>query len=223
MYKIRITYSRNKDASYIKKEDIEEVFRQILIRANIKVTLNKDNTPILRNIDYLPIGITSTSEVVEVTLNEEYQIPFLIKELNLVSITGITILSARYIEKNSDISRNVYASKFVIEIENSNDFFNELTDAEIYDIKRKYIDKMVEFSNQEYILVLKKSKDRMERIDIKENILKCAKLSDLCFEVVIKKDEEIFDLINIYVSGIFEYIGKELNLSIKRTKIIFND
>ena len=96
MEKLRVIYSKSKEAVYLSHLDISKVFQQALIRADMSVEYSKgfNPRPDLVFAHPLSVGIESTGEIVEIVLTEKIDIPYFIKQMNKVMPSGITILAA---------------------------------------------------------------------------------------------------------------------------------
>ncbi len=223
MQKVRITYSKSKEAIYISHYDLFKTFEKIFKRADVLVSYSEKNPnkPEMLFVNPLEEGIESIGEILEVILQERYPLPFLIRQLNSVVPSGITILSAEYvnIEEPSLVNR-VYAGVYQFEYI-FDDMFEGKNKKEIEDIKEWYKNKMKEYLSQNEILVLKKSKDRMERIDIKPQIIGYTFLLDLSIQITLKIGK-IENLKPDYIMyGFSEFIDKEVPYELKRIKILY--
>lgn len=170
MEKLRVIYSKSKEAIYLSHLDVSKIFQEALVRADMPVEYSKGFNPRQELVFAHPlsVGIESTGEIVEITLLEKIEIPYFIKEINKVLPNGITVLAAEYVDlSQKNIMSRVYAATYLITFVYSKEKFKDKNKKEIENIKAYYQNKMKEFLNQREILVLKKSKNRMERIDIK--------------------------------------------------------
>lgn len=225
MEKLRVIYSKSKEAVYLSHLDISKVFQQALIRADMSVEYSKgfNPRPDLVFAHPLSVGIESTGEIVEIILTEKIDIPYFIKQMNKVMPSGITILAAEYIsmlEKN--IMSRVYAATYSITFVYNEEKFKDKTKREVEDLKKYYQNKMNEFLNQREILVLKKSKDRMERIDIKTQIFDFQFLIDGTLEITVSTGSKSNLKPDFVMSGYNEFIDEQLDYEVKRTRILYN-
>lgn len=224
MEKVRFIYSKSKEAKYISQSDLPKVFEKIFKRAQISVLYSKTNLskPEMSFASQLPITFESTGEVLDVVITEKYPIAFLVREVNKVVPSGITILSAEYVDMvGQDISYKVYASVYEIGFIYNEKIFVDKTPKQIEEIKKWYKDKMNEYLSQDYILVLKKSKDRMERIDIKPQIFNFSFSLDNNLQVTVATG--LRDNLNpdYIMTGYNEYIDQEIDYNVKRLKILY--
>lgn len=225
MEKLRVIYSKSKEAVYLSHLDISKVFQQALIRADMSVEYSKgfNPRPDLVFAHPLSVGIESTGEIVEIVLTEKIDIPYFIKQMNKVMPSGITILAAEYIsmlEKN--IMSRVYAATYSITFVYNEEKFKDKTKREVEDLKKYYQSKMNEFLNQREILVLKKSKERMERIDIKTQIFDFEFLLDGTLEITVSTGSKSNLKPDFIMSGYNEFIDEQMDYEVKRTRILYN-
>lgn len=225
MEKLRVIYSKSKEAIYLSHLDISKVFQQALIRADMSVEYSKgfNPRPDIVFAHPLSVGIESTGEVVEIILTEKIDIPYFIKEMNRVMPSGITILAAEYVsmlEKN--IMSRVYAATYSITFVYNEEKFKDKTKRQVEDLKKYYQSKMNEFLNQREILVLKKSKERMERIDIKTQIFDFEFLLDGTLEITVSTGSKSNLKPDFIMSGYNEFIDEQMDYEVKRTRILYN-
>ena len=117
MERLRVTYSKSKEAIYLSHLDTLKVFNEALIRANISVEYSKgyNPRPEITFAHPLSVGIESTGEIMEIILSEYIETPYFIKQMNKALPDGITILAAEYVELNQkSIMSRVYASTYLI-------------------------------------------------------------------------------------------------------------
>lgn len=224
MEKLQIVYSKSKEAVYLSHLDVMKVFEQALSRANIPVVFSNgfNPRPELVFAHPLSVGIESTGEILEVKLAENVEISYLVRELNRVLPSGLTVLSAEYVNQNSkSIMARVYASTYVITLLYDDDKFIDKTKREVEDIKNSYKEKMESYLEQKNILVLKKSKNRMERIDIKPQIITYDFTLDNSLEITVLTGSRFNLKPDTIMTGYREYIDEEIEYNVKRTKILF--
>lgn len=224
MNNLRIIFSKSKDAIFLTHIDISNIFEQSFIRADIKIkyTEKKIPKPLITFADPLPKGIESVGEIVEVNLEERLDIPYFVKQINSALPSGITVLSAEYFDDDgTSIMEKVYASTYLISLIYDNNKFIDKTPRQIEEIKRSYINNLKKYLEQDKISIVKKSKSRMERIDIKSDIINFDFLIDGSLEITVcsglRKKLDISNLMN----GYFEYISEKLNYNVKRTRILY--
>lgn len=224
MEKLQIVYSKSKEAIYLSHLDVIKVFEQALSKADLPVVFTNgyNPRPELVFAHPLSVGIESTGEIVEVKLSEKVEVSYLVKQLNRVLPSGLTVLSAEYVNINSkSIMSRVYAATYIITLVYDEEKFKDKSKRQIEDIKNKYKENMDKYLDQKNILVLKKSKDRMERIDIKSQIITYDFTLDDSLEITVLAGSKSNLKPSSIMSGYMEYIDEELDYKVKRTKILF--
>lgn len=224
MEKLQIIYSKSKEATFLSHLDVMKVFEQALSRADIPVMFSKgfNPRPELVFAHPLSVGIESTGEIVEIKLNENVEISYLVKQLNRVLPNGLTVLSAEYVNPNSkSIMSRVYAATYIITLIYDEEKFQDKTKSQIENIKKEYKDKLEEYLEQKNILVLKKSKNRMERIDIKSQIITYDFTLDGSLEITVLAGSKSNLKPDTIMTGYREYINEDIEYNSKRTKILF--
>ena len=224
MEKLQIIYSKSKEAAYLSHLDVMKVFEQALSRANIPVMFSNgfNPRPELVFAHPLSVGIESTGEILEVKLLEHVEISYLVRQLNRVLPNGLTVLSAEYVSLNSkSIMSRVYGATYIITLVYNDEIFKDKTKSQIENIKNSYKNKMEEFLEQKNILVLKKSKNRMERIDIKSQIITYDFTLDGSLEITVLAGSKSNLKPATIMTGYKEYINEEIEYDAKRTKILY--
>ncbi|MEG2348737.1 MAG: TIGR03936 family radical SAM-associated protein [Clostridia bacterium] len=223
MERLRVIYSKSKETIYLSHLDVMRLFEQALSRANITVEYSKGFNPRPEIVFAHPlsIGIESTGEVVDILITEKLEISYFIKEMNKVLPNGITILSAEYatLDEKSIMAR-VYAATYLITFVNNTEKFVNKTKKQIEDIKKEYIKNMDNYLSQNNILVLKKTKNRTERIDIKHQIFVYEFTLDNDLEITVATGQKNNLKPETIMSGYIEYIDEKIPYSVKRTKIV---
>ena len=111
MLRMRLSYTKTKEASYILSEDMMYVLDRALTRIGVYVEYDKDQSPSVIIASSLPQGIDSTEEMCDVYISEYMDPTFVVKGINNFLPKGIVVLSAEYVEDNVPlISEQVYAS-----------------------------------------------------------------------------------------------------------------
>ncbi len=187
---VRVKYSKDGPIKYISHLNLAQVFTRVLRRANIPMVISGGFNPRFK-ISFgppLPLGISSTSEYLDIKLKKEIKAEELAERLNRVLPRGLKILRAKIIPSSADslvkvIDRASYIitlklkEKLIISsTKNQEDEFNEL---------KKEIDKNIErFVNLEEIIVEKQTKNGIKMVDIKPSIsdIKVQKFQDRILE-----------------------------------------
>ena len=144
-------------------------------------------------------------------------------ELNKVLPSGVTVLSAEYINKEEkNIMSRVYAATYILDLVYPEDKISKLNKREIEDLKEDYKNKMDDYLSQDNILVLKKSKDRMERIDIRPQIIVYDFTLDRGLEITVSTGSRDNLKPDTIMAGYKEYINEDIKYNVKRTKILYD-
>ena len=115
----------------------------------------------------------------------------------------------------------MYASTYLISLIYDNNKFIDKTPRQVEEIKRNYINNLKKYLEQDKISIVKKSKSRMERIDIKSDIINFDFLLDGSLEITVCSGlRKKLDISNL-MDGYFEYISEKLNYNVKRTRILY--
>ena len=220
MYKVRVTYTKSKEAAYIPEKDLKTVLETAMTRAGIYIIYTKDNEPDIKFADHIELGIESTAEICDVTLKEHVEPAFMIKGLNRELPVGMVVLTAEYLSDiDIPISESAYAVTYEI-IPNLGDI-TKMTNREYEDRRKWYRFRMEEYLSDSAILVLVKSIDRSERIDIKPAILSYEMHINDALRITISKDTEYIFNPNYIMDGFKEFVNDNIDYSIRRTKILY--
>lgn len=223
MNKLRVVYGKSKDAMYISQEDTIRIFSDAFLKAQIPVVRSKDSNLVEMMFAHpLTDGYESTGEIFEVNLTEEVDTRYLIKELNRSLPAGFIVMSAEYVSSNEDsINLRVYAAEYVISLDYT-EKFKDKSLREKDEIRSYYRKKMEMYLAQSQILVVKKSYDRMERLDIKPQIEKYNFNIDDSVDIVVSAGARSNISPAILMDGYMEYINEKVPYDVKRIKILYN-
>ena len=223
MNKLRVVYGKSKDAMYISQEDTIRIFSDAFLKAQIPVVRSKDSNLVEMMFAHpLTDGYESTGEIFEVNLTEEVDTRYLIKELNRSLPAGFIVMSAEYVSSNEDsINLRVYAAEYVISLDYT-EKFKDKSLREKDEIRSYYRKKMEMYLAQSQILVVKKSYDRMERLDIKPQIEEYNFNIDDSVDIVVSAGARSNISPAILMDGYMEYINEKVPYDVKRVRILYN-
>ena len=223
MNKLRVVYGKSKDAMYISQEDTIRIFSDAFLKAQIPVVRSKDSNLVEMMFAHpLTAGYESTGVIFEVNLTEEVDTRYLIKELNRSLPAGFIVMSAEYVSSNEDsINLRVYAAEYVISLDYT-EKFKDKSLREKDEIRSYYRKKMEMYLAQSQILVVKKSYDRMERLDIKPQIEKYNFNIDDSVDIVVSAGARSNISPAILMDGYMEYINEKVPYDVKRVRILYN-
>lgn len=220
MYKVRVTYTKSKEAAFIPEKDLKRVLETAMVRAGIYIIYTKDNEPDIEFADHIALGIESTSEICDIAIKEHVEPAFMIKGLNRELPVGMVVLTAEYLtEYDVPISQSAYAVTYEI-IPDLGDM-TQMTNREYEDRRKWYRFRMEEYLAEPAILVLVKSMDRSERIDIKPAIINYEMHINDALRITISKETEYIFNPNYIMDGFKEFVNNNIDYTIRRTKILF--
>lgn len=226
MYKIIVTYGKAGECSKLSHIELMKIIETSLKESEeipLRYIDKLDQKLDIAFVSSLPIGMEGFSELFELGLTEKLPLAFFIKTINNILPKGIAIFGAEYLNSIDDtIIDKIHSAIYEIELKYPNYLFYNKNKSEIASLKEMYMGKMRDFLNQDNIMVVKKSKDRMEKIDIKTKIKEYNFLIDNSIQITVSKG--IFDNLdpNYIMLGYNEYIDEDLDYTIKRLKILYD-
>lgn len=176
---VRVKYCKDGPIKYISHLNLAQVFTRALRRADIPVVISGGFNPRFR-ISFgppLPLGISSTSEYLDIRLKEEVKVEELIERLNLILPQGLKILKAKIIPSSADslvkiIDRASYIITLKIKIK------EKLLDSAVKNQENglKEQEQEIEKNNKRFlnldeITVEKQTKNGIKMVDIRPSIL----------------------------------------------------
>lgn len=220
MEKIRFTYSKSKLALYLTNDDLIRLFEKTFKKANIEIDYYKKNSPKIELASPLELGVESVGEIAEVVLKESVDISYFVKILNDNLPNGITILSASKVEPLDlvKLPAKVVSSDYEIKINYIKEILENKTTTEINYLEKGYQDKMKEYLGSDEVLVTKKSKNRLEKVNIKPLILDY-KYNFNTLDVTVVSNEKENLRPETIMEGFSEFIDSKVYFDAKRTKI----
>ena len=235
MKKIRFTFCRAKCAVYLSNVEVQKVFLAAfkLVQDKMQVAYSSDTNHkmLLEFALDLPVGMESIGEVAEAIMNEDIKIPFFVKALNEVLPKGIVVLSAQEVEMDNDLNNSnniipkatlynkVYSVTYEIWFDYSEKEFEGKNKREIQDIKRWYVDRMQEFLTQPNIYIVRKNDDKVDRLNIKQQLHDFSFMLDDSLIITIDAGMKTTLTPAEIMRGYEEYSGKPIDYSVRRRKI----
>lgn len=220
MYKVRVTYTKSKEASYIPSKELKKVFETALARYGIYTEYTKDEEPDIVFADNILIGIESTAEICDISLKENIEPAYIIKGLNRELPQGMVALTCESL-KDIDIPINKSAYAVTYEILPDLGDITKMTNRQYQDKRSWYRNNMQEYLEETAILVLVKSIDRSERIDIKPAIISYEIHINDALRITISKDTDYMFNPEYIMDGFKEFVNQDIKYVIKRTKILY--
>lgn len=221
MHRMRLTYTKTKEASYILPNDMIYVLDKALTKTGVCVIYDdKDKMPSIVVANSLPQGIESIQEICDVCVEEYVDAPYVIKGINNFLPKGIVALSAEYLDRNDlGINEACYASEFEIVPEYEN--IEKMNRREFADLRIWFRKKLAEYLEEDNILVLIKSSTRNERIDIKPIIIEYSININDGLRITISNNTPYIFNPNYIMDGFIEFVDKKIKYSIRRTKVLY--
>ena len=205
----RVTYTKGDSVKYISHLDFLRCVNRAFKRAKIPVKYSQGFNPhILLNIGLpCPVGVSSECEMLDIELKEEMDISAFISRLNDAMPSGIRILSAQRKYNLPDFYDIEYAL-YDIRLTSSKEFEPQ------------------SFSDEECIMIEKKSKRGMKEVNIKEFIknVNITHNGDLSYNIsaVISAGNKLNLKPELLISAIAAYYGAEFkDITTVRKEIYF--
>ncbi|MBA7525803.1 hypothetical protein ES705_17960 [subsurface metagenome] len=174
---VRIKYCKDGPIKYISHLNLAQVFTRALRRADIPVVISDGFNPRFR-ISFgppLPLGISSTSEYLDVRLKEEVKVEELTERLNLVLPQGLKILRAKTIPSSADsLVKVIDRASYVITLrikEKLLDSAAKNQEDELRKLKQEVEKNNKRFLNLDKITVEKQTKNGIKMVDIRPSII----------------------------------------------------
>ena len=174
---VRVRYCKEGPIKYISHLNLAQVFTRTLRRADIPVVKSEGFNPRFR-ISFgppLPLGISSTSEYLDIRLKEEIKTEDLVEKLNRVLPQGLKILRAKIIPSSTgSLFKIIDKASYIISLKIKEEL---LDSADKYqEDKLKMLEQEIKKNNKRFlnldeIIVEKQTKNGVKRVDIKPSIL----------------------------------------------------
>ena len=174
---VRVKYCKDGAIKYISHLNLAQVFTRTLRRADIPVVISNGFNPRFR-ISFgppLPLGISSTSEYLDIRIKEEIKVEELIGRLNLVLPQGLKILQAKIIPSSTDsLVKVIDRASYIITLKIKEKLLDSTAknqENELRELKQEIEKNNKIFLNLDEINVEKQTKNGSKRVDIKSSIL----------------------------------------------------
>lgn len=174
---VRVKYCKSEPIKYISHLNLAQVFTRALRRANIPVVISDGFNPRFR-ISFgppLPLGISSTSECLDIRLKEEVKVEELTERLNLVLPQGLKILQAKTIPSSVDsLVKIIDKASYIITLKIKEKPLNSAAknqENELKELEQEIEKNNKRFLNLDEIIVEKQTKNGIKLVDIRPSIL----------------------------------------------------
>jgi len=174
---VRIKYIKDGPINYISHLNLTQVFTRALRRANIPVVISGGFNPRFR-ISFgppLPLGISSTSEYLDIRLKENIKAEKLLERLNWVLPQGLKILQAKTIPSSADsLVKAIDKASYVITLrlkESLLNLANKNQEYRLRELKQEIEKNNKKFVDLDEITVEKQTKNGIKKVNIKPSIL----------------------------------------------------
>lgn len=174
---VRVKYCKGGPIKYISHLNLAQVFTRTLRRADIPVVISNGFNPRFR-ISFGPplaLGISSTSEYLDIRLKEEIKVEELIERLNLVLPRGLRMLQGKVIPCSADsLVKVIDRASYVITLKITEKLLDSAAknhEDEFKNLKQEIEGSNKRFLNLDEINVEKQTKNGIKRVDIKPSIL----------------------------------------------------
>lgn len=174
---VRIKYCKDEPIKYISHLNLAQVFTRTLRRANIPVVISGGFNPRFR-ISFgppLPLGISSTSEYLDIRLKEEIKTEKLVEKLNRVLPQGLKVLRAKIIPSSTDsLVKIIDKASYIITLKIKEELLDSVAknqENELIELKQEVDKNNRRFLNLDEITIEKQTKNGIKRVDIRASIL----------------------------------------------------
>jgi len=174
---VRVKYCKEGPIKYISHLNLAQVFTRAIRRVDIPVVKSEGFNPRFR-ISFgppLPLGISSTSEYLDIRLKEEIKTEELVERLNWVLPQGLKILRAKIILSSAgSLVKIIDKASYIITLKIEELLLDSAVknqENESKELEQKVEKNNKRFLNLDEITVEKQTKNGIKRVDIKPSIL----------------------------------------------------
>jgi len=174
---VRVKYCKEGPIKYISHLNLAQVFTRTIRRADILVVKSEGFNPRFK-ISFgppLPLGISSTSEYLDIRLKEEIKTEELVEKLNRVLPQGLKILRAKIIPLSTgSLVKIIDKASYIITLKVKEELLDSADKNQ--EDKLKMLQQEIEKNNKRFlnldeVIVEKQTKNGIKRVDIKSSIL----------------------------------------------------
>ncbi len=174
---VRVKYCKDGPIKYISHLNLAQVFTRAIRRADISVVKSEGFNPRFR-ISFgppLPLGISSTSEYLDIRLKEKVKTEELAEKLNRVLPQGLKILRAKIIPSSAgSLVKIIDKASYIITLKIKEVLLSstvENQEDELKELEQEVEKNNKRFLNLDEITVEKQTKNGIKKVDIKPSIL----------------------------------------------------
>lgn len=174
---VRVKYCKDRPIKYISHLNLAQVFTRALRRANIPVVISSGFNPRFR-ISFgppLPLGISSTSEYLDIRLKKEVKVDELTERLNLALPEGLKILQVKTIPSSADsLVKIIDRASYIITLKIKKKLLDSAAKNqgnELKELEQEIEKNNKRFLNLDEITVEKQTKNGIKMVDIRPSIL----------------------------------------------------
>jgi len=174
---VRVKYCKEGPIKYISHLNLAQVFTRTLRRADIPAVISNGFNPRFR-ISFgppLPLGISSTSEYLDIRLKEEIKTEELVEKLNRVLPQGLKILRAKIIPSSAgSLVKIIDKASYIITLKVKEELLDSAVknqEDELKKLKQEIEKNNKRFLTLDEITVEKQTKNGIKNVDIKPSIL----------------------------------------------------
>jgi len=174
---VRVKYCKEGPITYVSHLNLAQAFTRALRRANIPVVISDGFNPRFR-ISFgppLPLGISSSSEYLDIRLKEEIKVEELAERLNLILPQGLRILQAKTIPSSADsLVKIIDKASYIITLKIKKvllDSADKNQEDGLRKLRQEVEKNNKRFLNLDKITVEKQTKNGIKMVDIRPSIL----------------------------------------------------
>ena len=174
---VRVKYCKDGPIKYISHLNLAQVFTRAIRRANIPVVISGGFNPRFR-ISFgppLPLGISSSSEYLDIRLKREIKAKDLVRRLNWVLPQGLKILRAKIIPSSTDsLVKIIDRASYIITLKIKEKLLDSVAknqEDELRKLKQEVEKNNKRFLNLDEITVEKQTKNGIKMVDVRPSII----------------------------------------------------